>query len=55
MSDLTLERVKLMIDYEIGYQSDRGRADAMKGALEGAIDLAGAGHGEKTQRLGVVA
>ena len=45
MSDLTLERVKLMTDYEIGYQSDRGRADAMKGALEGAIDLTGAGHG----------
>jgi hypothetical protein len=54
MTDFTLERIKLTVDYELGYQSEKGRADALKGAEEGAIKLCGAGPGGSysAERLG---
>lgn len=54
MTDLTLERIKMTVDYEIGYSSADGRESAIAGAKDGAVTMRGAGaNGLYTaQRLG---
>ena len=56
MIDLTLERIRLFVDYEVGYGygSEAARIDAIRCAEEGAITLQGSGpNGTYTaQRLG---
>lgn len=39
----TIERVRLIIEYDIGYESEAGREEAIKAALAGSLDMRGSG------------